>query len=47
MFAPDNEKYTWNVIHVEPANAPSFFTCKIKVLQRETMILFRIYAMEL
>ena len=39
-FPPDNEKYTWLIIPFGSTNAPSFFTCKNFVLQRDAVNLF-------
>ena len=43
FFAPDDEKYTWEVIPFGPTNTPTFFTVKTRVMQREAMALFCIY----
>ena len=47
FFAPDDEKYTWEVMPFGPTNAPTFFTAKTRVMQREAMTLFRMYCTQI
>jgi len=40
FFAPNNKKYTWNVMPFGPTNAPGFYTCMMGNLRDEWQILF-------